>query len=52
VLAWLTRVFGIERLQVQLPIEVAPEDQVRSSPEPDIAVLVEVKPEYQLTARG
>ncbi len=44
---WLTRAFGIEHLQVQAPIEVAREDQERNSPEPDIAVLAEVKPEYQ-----
>ncbi len=47
VVAWLIRVFGNELVQVQLPIEVAPKDQERSSPEPDIAVLIEVKPDYQ-----
>src|SRR5207237_10687123 len=39
--------FGFERVQIQLPIEVAPEDHERSSPEPDVAVLAEAKVEYQ-----
>jgi Uma2 family endonuclease len=46
--ALLTRVIGIEHVQVRAPIEVASEDQERSAPEPDVAVLAEVKPEYQL----
>ena len=47
VVAWLARIFGFERVQIQLPIEVAPEDRERSSPEPDVAVLAEAKVEYQ-----
>lgn len=48
VVAWLTDILGIRRLRVQLPVEVAREDEERSSPEPDIAVLVEAKAEYQM----
>jgi Uma2 family endonuclease len=48
VVAWLTGIFGTSRLRVQVPIEVAVADQERSCPEPDVAVLVEAKPEYQL----
>jgi hypothetical protein len=47
VVAWLTDLLGIRRLRVQLPIEVAHQDQERSCPEPDVAVLAEAKPEYQ-----
>ena len=48
VLDWLAAIFGNKRLRGQVPIEVAAADQERSSPEPDVAVLVEAKPEYQL----
>jgi Uma2 family endonuclease len=44
--AWLAACFGMERLSVQLPIEVAPDDQQRSQPEPDIAVLNALLPDY------
>lgn len=47
VLAWLTQVFGVEHVRVQLPVEVAREDEERSSPEPDIALLVKTNSEYQ-----
>ena len=47
ILSWLSRILGIERLRVQLPVEVAREDQERSFPEPDIAVLSGLKSEYQ-----
>src|ERR1700683_4857843 len=43
--AWLAACFGMERLSVQLPIEVAPGDQQRSEPEPDIAVLNALLPD-------
>jgi Uma2 family endonuclease len=44
--AWLAACFGMERLSVQLPIEVAPDDQQRSEPEPGIAVLNALLPDY------
>jgi Uma2 family endonuclease len=44
--AWLAACFGMERLSVQLPIEVAPGDRERSRPEPDIAVLNALLPDY------
>ena len=42
----LSDVFAPMQLRIRCPIEVAPEDQHWSEPEPDIAVLVENKPEY------
>jgi Uma2 family endonuclease len=47
VLNWLAGVFGTSRVRVQLPVETAGEDRERSVPEPDLAVLRELKPEYQ-----
>ena len=47
VVAWLTAGLGIRRLRIQLLIEIAFQDQQRSTPEPDVAVLIEVKSEYQ-----
>jgi Uma2 family endonuclease len=44
---WLLTVFEANQLRLQLPIEVAPQDQRRSEPEPDIAVVAEDLPEYQ-----
>ncbi|MEO5924382.1 MAG: Uma2 family endonuclease [Bryobacteraceae bacterium] len=38
-MALLIRVFGIERVSVQAPIEAGPRDQKWSQPEPDLAVL-------------
>jgi len=43
---WLAACFGMARLSVQLPIEVAPGDQQRNQPEPDIAVLNALLPDY------
>lgn len=43
---WLRSIFGEDRVQVQLPIEALGEDRDRSVPEPDVAVLGELKPEY------
>jgi Uma2 family endonuclease len=43
--ACLIRIFGAERTQVQLPIELAASDQMWNLPEPDIAVLKEFKKE-------
>ena len=45
--AWLLTVFEAKQLRLQLPIEVAPQDQRRSEPEPDIAVVAEDRPQYQ-----
>lgn len=36
---WLMRVFGEDRVQCQLPIDVAQEDRETNEPEPDVAVL-------------
>jgi Uma2 family endonuclease len=47
VVDWLANFLGISRIQVQLPIETAGEDRERSAPEPDVAVLVELKAEHQ-----
>jgi len=44
---WLAGLFGMKRVQIQLPIEAAPEDRDRSWPEPDLAVLAEFKDEYR-----
>jgi Uma2 family endonuclease len=46
VYAWLIRVFGVERLRNQVPIEVAESDRRRNDPQPDIAVLAEARTEY------
>lgn len=35
----LAGIFGLKRVQVQLPVEVSTEDRERSMPEPDLAVL-------------
>jgi len=44
--AWLIRVFGVERVRNQAPIEVAEKDRRRNDPLPDIVVVAEDKPEY------
>jgi Uma2 family endonuclease len=46
VVAWLWSIFGPRRVQVQLPIEVSLGDREYSEPEPDAAVINELKPEY------
>jgi len=46
-LKWLVGFLKIDQVQVQLPIETAGEDRDRSVPEPDVAVLAELKPEYR-----
>lgn len=43
---WLFRLVEAGRLSMQLPIEVAPADQQRSEPEPDIAILRAALPDY------
>jgi hypothetical protein len=45
-LVWLAACFGVERIQAQLPIEVSTEDRQRSEPEPDLAALNQLLPEY------
>lgn len=44
--ATLRRIFGIEMVQAQLPIEVATRDQRLNMPEPDLAVLATLSPEF------
>jgi Uma2 family endonuclease len=46
VLEWLAGVFGMKHLNPEAPIDVAPEDNPTSEPEPDIAVLAKAGPEY------
>ncbi len=43
---WLQGVFPAECVQVQLPIELSGDDAESSVPEPDIAALPSLKPEY------
>ena len=44
--AWLVKIFGAVRIQVQQPIEAAAAERERSLPEPDFSVLAEIKGEY------
>lgn len=44
--AWLSTIFTLDLVRLQLPIEVAPEDQARSEPEPDVAVVAQDLAEY------
>jgi Uma2 family endonuclease len=46
-LDWLAAIFTTSRVRVQLSMEAAGPDREFSVPEPDLAVLVERKPEYQ-----
>jgi Uma2 family endonuclease len=46
VLEWLAGVCGMMHLNPEGPIDVAPEDNPTSEPEPDIAVLAKTGPEY------
>jgi Uma2 family endonuclease len=46
-LEWLATFLRVGLIRVQLPIEAAGEDREWSEPEPDISVLVELKPEYE-----
>jgi Uma2 family endonuclease len=45
-LAWLVKIFGVERIQMQQPVEAAAAERERSLPEPDFSVLAELKGEY------
>jgi len=44
---WLRSFLADDQVQVQLPIEAACEDRERSLPEPDLAVLAELKPDHE-----
>lgn len=46
VLEWLASMFGMKHLNAGGPIDVAPEDDPTSEPEPDIAVLAKNGSEY------
>lgn len=43
---WLSGTFGMEFLNPEAPIDIAPEDNPTSEPEPDIAVLTKPGTEY------
>jgi hypothetical protein len=43
----LARMFDLDKIRVQLPIQAAGKDREWSMPEPDLAVLREFKREYQ-----
>jgi Uma2 family endonuclease len=45
--ALLAALFGADRIQVQLPMEVSGPDQKWSLPEPDLAVLKQAKSDFQ-----
>jgi len=44
---FLAKIFGGERVRAQIPIEAGVTDQERSLPEPDFAILVEPRGDYQ-----
>jgi len=44
--ALLVKIFGIELVEVQSPIEAGPADHERSQPESNLAVLAEIKPDF------
>jgi Uma2 family endonuclease len=46
VVEWLAAVFSMKRLNTEAPIDVAPEDNPTSEPEPDIAVLKKQAADY------
>ena len=45
-MAHLIRIFGVDLVQVQLPIEAGAADREWSVPEPDLAVLAEPNPDF------
>jgi Uma2 family endonuclease len=51
VAAWLSEVFGPEFVNHEAPIDVAPEDNPTSEPEPDIIVLARRSREFQSNPR-
>jgi Uma2 family endonuclease len=46
VMAWLVRVFGEQYVNPETPIDVAPEDNPASEPEPDLVVLAKPSREF------
>lgn len=52
ILKWLTGAFGVDYLNLEGPLDVAPEDNPTSEPEPDIAVLTKVATEYMKASPG
>lgn len=48
----LRTIFGKGRVRIQLPIEAATPDRERSSPEPDAAVLANVRDDHRYHPRG
>jgi hypothetical protein len=44
--SWLAAIFGVGRVQMQLPIEASSRDREWNLPEPDVAVLAEAGGEY------
>lgn len=47
-LAIFIKLFGVDRVRIQLPLEAGLADRERSMPEPDVAVLAELKEEFVL----
>ena len=45
---WLAQIFGLGRLMVQAPVQVARPDRELSLPEPDISVVAEASREYSV----
>lgn len=46
-LEWFAHLFGVQKVRVQLSLEVSGADRDRNMPEPDLAVVVEAKAEYR-----
>lgn len=42
----LAQIFGMERILNRAPVDVAPADRERNFPEPDLAILIENKPDF------
>jgi Uma2 family endonuclease len=45
--AWLIQIFRAKQVQIQQPIEAGAPDRERSAPEPDLALLGELKADYR-----
>jgi Uma2 family endonuclease len=45
--AWLFAIFSADQLRFQLPVEVAPKDQILSEPEPDVAIVTDGSLDYE-----
>jgi Uma2 family endonuclease len=46
-LEWFAHLFGVQKVRVQLSLEVSGADRDRNMPEPDLAVIAEAKAEYR-----